>query len=125
MLVTGHGKNSIDTLDWASLARERQTLAIYMGVKRFADIMRELTRHGRAADTPIAIVERGTCPEQRVIRGNLGQLPLLARAHKVSAPAMLFVGEVAAIGSGANSEDSVAIATEMSSTRQKSVIQSA
>lgn len=97
-LVTGHGKEAIDTLDWASLARGRQTLAVYMGVSRYPYIMRQLTRHGRPADTPVAVVEAGTLPEQRILRGTLGQLPLLAEAHRVRAPAMLFVGEVARQG---------------------------
>ncbi len=98
VLLTAHGKNSVDRLDWASLARERQTLAVYMGVSRFRQLMRQLIRHGRAADTPVAIIERGTTPQQRVIRGTLGQLTLLAEAHRVEAPAMLIIGEVAKLG---------------------------
>lgn len=98
VLVTAHGKDSVDRLDWRSLARDRQTLAVYMGVSRFPDLMRNLIAHGRAAETPIAIIERGTTPEQRIIRGSLGQLTLLARAHKIQAPAMLIIGEVARLG---------------------------
>jgi uroporphyrin-III C-methyltransferase/precorrin-2 dehydrogenase/sirohydrochlorin ferrochelatase len=101
VLVTAHGKNSVDNLDWASLARERQTLAVYMGVRRFAQLMRELVAHGRGADTPIAIIERGTTPQQRVLRGSLGQLTMLAEAHRVAAPAMLIIGEVARLGAKA------------------------
>ncbi|HEX5787002.1 MAG TPA: siroheme synthase CysG [Woeseiaceae bacterium] len=100
-LVTGHGRDAVDAIDWATLARGRQTLAVYMGVSRYPDIMEELTRHGRPADTPIAIVERGTQPDQRVVRGTLGQLPLLAAAHRIVAPAMLIVGEVARYGAAA------------------------
>ena len=99
VLLTAHGKDSVDTLDWPSLARDRQTLAVYMGVRRFADLMTRLIAHGRAADTPIAIIERGTIPEQRVIRGTLGQLNLLAKAHRVEAPALLLIGAVANRGS--------------------------
>jgi uroporphyrin-III C-methyltransferase/precorrin-2 dehydrogenase/sirohydrochlorin ferrochelatase len=97
-LITAHGKNSVDTLDWAALARDRQTLAFYMAVRRFPDLMNNLIVNGRAADTPVAIIEKGTTPEQRVIRGTLGQLMLLTEAHRVQAPAMLIVGEVAALG---------------------------
>ena len=98
VFVTAHGKNSIDTLDWPSLARDRQTLAVYMGVRRFPDLVEKLIGHGRPAGTPIAIVERGTTREQRIIRGTLGQLTLLAQAHRVEAPAMLFIGDVARLG---------------------------
>jgi uroporphyrin-III C-methyltransferase/precorrin-2 dehydrogenase/sirohydrochlorin ferrochelatase len=96
--VTAHGKDSIDNLDWASLARDKQTLAFYMSVKRLPDIMNNLIEHGRSAGTPVAFIEKGTTPEQRVIRGTLGQLTLLAEAHRIVAPAMLIVGEVAAHG---------------------------
>ncbi len=95
VLVTAHGKQSIDTLDWPSLARDKQTLAVYMGVSRYPELSTFLVQHGRPATTPVAIIERGTTPEQRVIRGTLGQLPLLAKAHAVQAPAMLLIGEVA------------------------------
>ncbi|MEO1244683.1 MAG: siroheme synthase CysG [Pseudomonadota bacterium] len=105
VLLTAHGKDSIDTLDWPSLARDRQTLAIYMGVRRFTDLMTRLIEHGRPADTPIAIVERGTIPEQRVIRGTLGQLNLLAEAHRVVAPALLLIGAVASRGAGIGAQN--------------------
>ncbi|MEM9401158.1 MAG: siroheme synthase CysG [Pseudomonadota bacterium] len=95
VLVTAHGKQSIDTLDWPSLARDRQTLAVYMGVARYPELSSLLIRHGRPPTTPVAIIENGTTPEQRVIRGTLGQLTLLAKAHAVRAPAILLIGDVA------------------------------
>ena len=67
-----------------------------MGVRRFPELMNGLIEHGRATDTPIAIVERGTMAEQRVIRGTLGQLTLLAEAYRVESPSILIIGEVAA-----------------------------
>lgn len=98
VLLTGHGKGSVDTLDWPSLARDRQTLAVYMGVRRFPELMQNLTAHGRSADTPVAIIERGTTPDERVVRGTLGQLPMLAKAHGISSPAILIIGDVARRG---------------------------
>jgi len=96
--VTAHGKDSVDTLDWEALARDKQTLAFYMAVQKFPKVMNNLIGYGRSPGTPVAIIEKGTTPEQRVIRGTLGQLTLLADAHRVAAPAMLIVGEVAALG---------------------------
>ncbi|MGI9235030.1 MAG: siroheme synthase CysG [Woeseiaceae bacterium] len=98
VFVAAHGKDSVDQLDWPSLARDRQTLAFYMAVKRFPELMNNLIANGRPADTPIAIIERGTLPEQRVMRGRLGQLALLADAQQIRAPAMLIVGDVAGLG---------------------------
>jgi len=102
VLVTAHGKGSVDSLDWRSLARDRQTLAVYMAVRRFPDLMQNLIANGRPADTPVAIVEKGTTPGQRVIRGRLGQLTMLAEAHGVVSPAMLYIGEVASLALGDN-----------------------
>lgn len=96
--VAAHGKDSVDDLDWSSLARDRQTLVFYMAVRRFAELMNNLICHGRPSDTPIAIIERGTLPTQRVTKGRLGQLTLLAEAQRISAPAILIVGEVASLG---------------------------
>ena len=96
--VTAHGKDSVDRLDWAALAGNGQTLAFYMAVRRFSTLMNALIDNGRAPDTPIAIIEKASTPQQRVLRGTLGQLLLLSEAHGVTAPAMLIVGEVAALG---------------------------
>jgi uroporphyrin-III C-methyltransferase/precorrin-2 dehydrogenase/sirohydrochlorin ferrochelatase len=95
-LVTAHGKEAGDTLDGLRLAHPRQTLAIYMGVEKIGVLTARLLAHGRAAHTPVAIVENGTLPQQRVIAGTLRELPALAREHAVQTPALLIVGEVAA-----------------------------
>jgi len=96
-LVTAHCKESLDTLDWRALAAERQTLAIYMGVAQLDTLRDRLIAHGRAASTPFALIENGTRPEQRVITGSLVDLPRLQRQHGVQSPALLILGEVAAL----------------------------
>jgi uroporphyrin-III C-methyltransferase/precorrin-2 dehydrogenase/sirohydrochlorin ferrochelatase len=96
-LVTAHCRDSLDTLDWPALARERQTLAFYMGVGSLDTVSRKLLAHGRAASTPFALVENGSLPQQRTLAGTLAELPGLARRHAIAAPALLIVGEVAAL----------------------------
>ncbi|XQA61871.1 uroporphyrinogen-III C-methyltransferase [Xanthomonas sacchari] len=96
-LVTAHCKASLDTLDWTALAQERQTLAVYMGVAGLDTVRTRLLAAGRAAGTPFALVENGSRAEQRVVRGTLADLPDTARAHAVRAPALLILGEVAAL----------------------------
>ena len=99
-LVTAHCKESFDTLDWAALAQERQTLAVYMGVAGLDTVRDRLLRAGRAAETPFALVENGSRPQQRVVVGTLADLPDTARAHQVRSPALLILGEVAALATG-------------------------
>jgi uroporphyrin-III C-methyltransferase/precorrin-2 dehydrogenase/sirohydrochlorin ferrochelatase len=96
-LVTAHCGESLDALDWLALAQERQTTAFYMGVAGLATIGERLVGHGRAAVTPVAVVEDATRPEQRVTLCELGALGELARAGGIRSPALVIVGEVAAL----------------------------
>jgi len=96
-LITAHCERSIDCLDWPALAADYQTLAFYMAVSRLGVTESRLIAHGRSPDTPVALVENGTRADQRVAVGRLGELEALADAHAIKAPAMLFVGEVAAL----------------------------
>ena len=96
-LVTAHCRDSLDTLDWAALARGQQTLAFYMGVAALETIQARLIAGGRAAGTPFALVENGSRPEQRVVVGRLDELAAVARQHQVGSPALLILGEVAAL----------------------------
>ncbi|MEA9753675.1 uroporphyrinogen-III C-methyltransferase [Xanthomonas campestris pv. raphani] len=96
-LITAHCKDSLDTVDWHALGQERQTLAFYMGVAGLDSIQQRLLQAGRAADTPFALVENGSRPEQRVVTGTLSQLAATARLHAVRSPALLILGDVAAL----------------------------
>ena len=96
-LVTAHCKDSFDTLDWHALAQERQTLAVYMGVAGLEGLRDRLVAHGRAPSTPFALVENGSRRDQRVVTGTLADLPEIARSHQVRSPALLILGEVAAL----------------------------
>ncbi|WP_429083130.1 siroheme synthase CysG [Aeromonas bivalvium] len=90
--VTAHGKGGARDLDWPLLARDRQTLVFYMGLSSCATIREQLLAHGKGGDTPVALIERGTQPCQRVIRGTLNELPALAVG--VESPALIMVGSV-------------------------------
>ncbi|MGL5483648.1 MAG: uroporphyrinogen-III C-methyltransferase, partial [Aeromonas veronii] len=90
--VTAHGKGGARDLDWPLLAKDRQTLVFYMGLSSCATIREQLLAHGKADNTPVALIERGTQPCQRVIRGTLDELPALAVG--VESPALIMVGSV-------------------------------
>ncbi|NOE49082.1 uroporphyrinogen-III C-methyltransferase [Vibrio cholerae] len=95
LFVTGHLKAQAEDLDWSTLARGKQTLVIYMGLSNAAAIAEQLQLHGRQASTPVAIIERGTQVNQQVLIGTLQTLPNLA--SQVQSPALIVVGEVAAL----------------------------
>ncbi|MVW79547.1 siroheme synthase CysG [Bordetella sp. 02P26C-1] len=96
-LVTAHCRDEEDNLDWTGLARAHQTLAFYMGVGQLENLTARLIGHGRSPATPFALIENGSRPQQRVIAGRLDELAAVARSHDVKAPALLVVGEVAAL----------------------------
>lgn len=90
--VTGHFKADSASLDWTQLAQSRQTLAIYMGTLKAAEISAQLIAHGRDANTPVAVISRGTRADQQTTTGTLQQLEQLAKEAPM--PALLVVGEV-------------------------------
>ncbi|WP_313626154.1 siroheme synthase CysG [Kosakonia sp.] len=90
--VTGHYKADSAPFDWSQLAQSRQTLAIYMGTMKAAEISEQLITHGRDKTTPVAVISRGTRADQHVATGTLEQLEELAKAAPM--PALLVVGEV-------------------------------
>ncbi len=92
MFITGHCRTDGEGIDWPSMARSRQTLAIYMGTVKAAEISSQLIAHGRNAQTPVAVIGRGTRQDQQVLTGTLEELEALAQ--RAPTPALLVVGEV-------------------------------
>lgn len=92
--VTGHLKDGSTDLPWGDLVAPGQTLVFYMGLVGLPSICQELIAHGRAADTPAALVQQGTTQNQRVFTGTLANLPQLVAEHEVHAPTLVIVGEV-------------------------------
>ena len=95
--VAGHRKGDQLPLDWPQLVTPGQTLVFYMGLSGLEMISRQLIDHGMDPDTPAALVEKGTTPQQRVIEGTIRQLPELVRAAQVRAPTLIIVGGVVAL----------------------------
>lgn len=93
--VTGHCKGDGDlALNWASLAAPHQTTVFYMGLANAELIRRELQRNGLPADHPVALVERGTTPEQRRVITCLGELVETIQREELRPPTLIVVGEV-------------------------------
>jgi uroporphyrin-III C-methyltransferase/precorrin-2 dehydrogenase/sirohydrochlorin ferrochelatase len=92
------GGGGAPSVDWRALAALKGTAVIYMGVRRAGDVGRALTEGGLPPSTPIAVIADGTRPTQRVIRAKLGSLG--KAAAQIEAPAVLIIGEVAALAKG-------------------------
>lgn len=92
--ATGHLKDGLQDLDWAGLARPHQTVVFYMGVSAAAGIADALITHGRATETPVAVIYHGTRPDQKVLIATLKTLAQKINAEGLKPPALLIVGEV-------------------------------
>jgi uroporphyrin-III C-methyltransferase/precorrin-2 dehydrogenase/sirohydrochlorin ferrochelatase len=95
--VTGHLKDGSVDLDWDKLAKPAQTIVFYMGMHSIPVISKQLIEHGLSADTPVALVQQGTTPDQRVYIETLGSLPTLGERHTVKPPTIIIVGEVVSL----------------------------
>ncbi|MER6318770.1 uroporphyrinogen-III C-methyltransferase [Streptomyces sp. NPDC001581] len=95
-VVSGHvGPDDARSLvDWAALAKLTGTLVILMGVDKIGLIAEALVRHGRAADTPVAVVQEGTTATQRRVDATLATVGERVRAEEVRPPAVIVIGEV-------------------------------
>jgi uroporphyrinogen III methyltransferase/synthase len=98
-LVTGHEDpvKPATELDWGALAAFPGTLVFYMGVRHLAQIAAALIEAGRPASEAVALVERGTLPDQRRVAGTLATIAEVARNEQVKAPAIAIVGAVAGL----------------------------
>ena len=79
-----------------SLAAHQTTMCIFLSVHMFGELVQELLDGGYVADTPVAVVEKASWPEQRIFRGTLTTIADQLVAAGVSRTAMVIVGDVLA-----------------------------
>lgn len=92
--VTGHLKDGSMNLNWPALAQPNQTVVFYMGLKGLPVICENLIKHGRAPETPMALVQQATTPRQKEFIGTLGTIAKVIEKEEVKAPTLIVVGEV-------------------------------
>jgi uroporphyrin-III C-methyltransferase len=101
VFVTGHAKTghaaAEHPTDWRQLAATardaRLTLVIYMGVSGLAHIQEQLL-HGLAGETPVAVIQHASLPQQRHVATTLAHLPRDVVAAGLGSPAVIVVGDV-------------------------------
>lgn len=98
-IVTGHTANTVDGLpeDFDALAGLSGTLVFLMGLSQLPRIVERLMAAGRRGDTPAAVLSGGNAPKPATVRAPLAQLELAVKAAGVEAPAIIVVGDVAAL----------------------------
>jgi len=76
--------------------RNETTFVYFMAVGKIPDVVRELAAEGLSPSTPVAIVEKGTLPEEKVVIGELKNIARKARDEAVEPPALIIAGDVVA-----------------------------
>ena len=82
---------------WDKLAQVGGTLVVLMGWDNLSVITETLMREGRAASTPVAVVQWGTEPYQRTVVGDLSNIVPRARGAGLAPPVVIVVGEVVSL----------------------------
>ena len=94
VFVTGHLKDGSVDLNWKALAHPNQTVVFYMGLHGAPTLCKEMVAHGLPASTPVALVEQGTTPQQRVLIATLDTLLDVIKNEDIKPPTLIIVGEV-------------------------------
>ncbi|MBL0711847.1 MAG: uroporphyrinogen-III C-methyltransferase [Colwellia sp.] len=93
--ITGHIQNNGQlNLPWQNLSCNTQTVVFYMGINTLPKIAEQLIKHGRNANTPAALIRKGTQPEQKTYRGTIGTLTALVAEHNITPPTLIVIGDV-------------------------------
>lgn len=107
VFTTGHDLKGEALPDWARLAIEGATVAVYMGRSTAAEVAQRLIEAGLSPDTAVAVVENASLPSRRMLHGTLADLPSLEAHDELSGPVMTIIGDAVA---GANFSRSTPLA---------------
>ncbi len=97
VFVTGHLKDGTVDLNWPALAQPNQTVVFYMGLHGAPTLCKEMMAHGMPGSTPVALVQKGTTPEQKTIIATLDTLEETVKNHEFKPPTLIIVGEVVSL----------------------------
>ena len=97
VFVTGHLKDGSVDLNWPALAQPNQTVVFYMGLHGAPTLCKEMIAHGMPPSTPVALVQKGTTPDQKTIIATLDTLEETVKNHQFQPPTLIIVGEVVSL----------------------------
>lgn len=94
--MTGHEDptRGSSAVDWKKLASIGGTLVSFMGMRNLPQIVRSLLKAGKSSRTPVAVIEWGTLPRQRIVVGKLNDIVRKTRRARIESPALTVIGEV-------------------------------
>ena len=102
VFATGHLKDGTIDLNWQGLAQGNQTIVFYMGLTGLPIICEQLIKHGLSADTPIALVQKATTSDQKVLTATLSTIVSHPQLSEMKPPTLIIVGCVVSLQSKLN-----------------------
>jgi uroporphyrin-III C-methyltransferase len=97
ILATGHDPDEDGGMDWAALARTRQPIVLYMGLRNLDKIATALMRGGLPGNTPAAVIASATLADQQILVSSLDRIAVEADPANFAPPAMAVIGDIVRI----------------------------
>lgn len=88
------GQESKERLNWKALAQLNATIVVLMGLANIEKICSSLIENGKDPETPVAVIEKGFLPDERVVVGKLKDIAEKVKSQGVSPPAVIVIGGV-------------------------------
>ena len=96
VFVTGHEdpEKKTETVKWKKLAKSVDTIVIMMGLSRIGIISKKLIDGGMDKDMPVAVIQNGTTPRQKMIKGTISNITNKIKRNKIKPPTNIIIGQV-------------------------------
>ena len=99
VFVTGHEdpEKKSEVVKWKKLAKSVDTIVIMMGLSRIEIITQKLIDGGMDKNMPVAVIQNGTTPKQKMIKGTVSNISNKIKRNKIKPPTNIIIGRVVAL----------------------------
>ena len=99
VFVTGHEdpEKKSEVVKWKKLAKSVDTIVIMMGLSRIGIITQQLIDGGMDKNMPVAVIQNGTTPKQKMIKGTVSNISNKIKRNKIKPPTNIIIGRVVAL----------------------------
>ena len=94
--MTGHEdpEKKTEVVKWKKLAKSVDTIVIMMGLSRINVISKKLIDGGMDKNMPVAVIQNGTTPQQKMVKGTISNITNKIKKNKIKPPTNIIIGHV-------------------------------